>query len=173
MFFDKALKQSTIALAIKSSYEAVVSSSIAQVMINTIAVNVQLPPGHSNLLKVDHPQPDDAYVTSGMPTEEDWWNINNGGEEEDEEGAEARLEDEVRFGWKIPPLKPWKSFLLLDEVNNPSGESGMDVLVRDRSRGQNGKDPLSRLLKVASPTLSSVGALSLHLDHSTDLLMMM
>ncbi len=125
-------------------------------MINTILVSVQLPPGHFNLLKVDQQQPDDVYVTSGMPTEEDWWNINNGGEEEDEESAEARLEDELRFGWKIPPLKPWKSFLLLDEANNESGENGMDVLVGDRPRGQNGKDPLSRLLKVASPTLSSV-----------------
>ncbi|KAF8344246.1 nitrogen permease regulator of amino acid transport activity 3-domain-containing protein [Cantharellus anzutake] len=153
-FFQKALKQSTIALAIKSAYEAVVSSSLAQVMINTIPVNIQLPPGHLNLLKVDQPQPDDIYVTAGIPSEEDWWNINNGGEEEEEEGTEARLEDELRFGWKIPPLKPWKSFLLLDDANNPSGESGMDALIGDRPRDHNGKDPLSRLLKVASPTLS-------------------
>ena len=147
-FFEAALVQSSLASAIKTAYEAVVTSSIAQVMISTIPVNVQLPPGHLNLLKVDQ-QPE---IAEDILTRHDSWDWDHG---DDDEDADACLEDELRFGWKMPPLRPWKAVLILDQAN-PA-----DIVHPPRKTEPLGKsmDPteaLARFLTIASPTVSYV-----------------
>lgn len=147
-FFDKALRESSIALALRTAYEAVVSSSICQVMINTVPVNIQLPPGHLNLLKVDNVDSSGALMSSEVLEElEDT-------EDDDEEGAEEKLEDELRFGWKVPPLRPWKTVVLLDNAMRLS-----DIVVAGRrvTSGNpmlNPVEALPRFMAAASPTMT-------------------
>ncbi|KAF9520657.1 hypothetical protein BS47DRAFT_650292 [Hydnum rufescens UP504] len=161
-FFEAALAQSSLASAIRAAYEAVVTSSIAQVMINTIPVNVQLPPGHLNLLKVDQ-QPE---IAEDILTRHDSWGWDHG---DDDDDADARLEDELRFGWKMPPLRPWKSVLILDQAN-PA-----DIVHPPRKPDTPGRsmDPteaLARFLSIASPTISLFESADLlDLDLETEL----
>lgn len=118
-------------------------------MVNTIPVNVQLPPGHLNLLRVDQ-QPE---ISEDVLTREETWDW--GHAEEDDEDADARLEDELRFGWKIPPLRPWKSVLILEDAN------AADIVptARRADPGDLSIDPteaLTRFINIASPTLAYV-----------------
>lgn len=55
---------------------------------------------------------------------------------------------EMSFGWKLPPLAPWKSILLLED---PSLESFPNVKSQDDKMLVEG---LYRFLEIASVTLS-------------------
>ena len=118
-------------------------------MINTVPVNIQLPPGHLDLLKVGNAQGgSDAHPNQGLgELEQDVY--------DEEEGAgEERLEDELRFGWKVPPLRPWKSVALLDNAIRPT-----DIAVAGRRSASgtltmNPTEALPRFMAAASPTMT-------------------
>ena len=115
-------------------------------MINTIPVNVQLPPGHLNLLKVDQ-QPE---IAEDILSRHDSWDWDHG---DDDEDADARLEDELRFGWKMPPLRPWKSVLILDQAN-PADIVHPPRKTDNPGRSMDPTEALARFLSIASPTIS-------------------
>lgn len=87
---------SSIASAMKTLYEAIKASKIAQLTINNFPLELQLPPYLDTLLHSE----DEAEV--------DYF---NSPEEEDSPGWGL----EMSFGWRLPALAPWKSLLMLDE----------------------------------------------------------
>lgn len=114
-------------------------------MINDIPVSVQLPPEHQSLLKFDADEtspeadrrPDDLELA-----------------DEDHEDSEGRVEDELRFGWRIPPLRPWKSVLILDGPSSPDPLPTPGSKPEDKMNDPVGS--LDKFLAIASPTLSYV-----------------
>lgn len=117
-------------------------------MINTVPVNIQLPPGHLDLLKVDNVDSSGALMSSEVMDDLDEL------EYDEEEDAEERLEDELRFGWKVPPLRPWKTVVLLDHTMRLS-----DIVVAGRrvTSGNpmlNPVEALPRFIAAASPTMT-------------------
>lgn len=86
----------------KTLYEAIKASKIAQLTINDFSFELQLPPHLDGLLHGED------------ETEMDYLNAPD---EEDSPGWGP----EMSFGWRLPTLAPWKSLLLLDEPK--SGES--------------------------------------------------
>ncbi|KAL0573407.1 Nitrogen permease regulator 3 [Marasmius crinis-equi] len=94
-FCSQAMETSSLAPAMKALYESIKSSSIGHISLNNILVEVQLPPHLDVLL---HNDDDFDHST-----------FNNS----DDEDLEA-WGPEMRFGWRLPALVPWKSLLLLD-----------------------------------------------------------
>ncbi|KAF8321714.1 hypothetical protein DL93DRAFT_2224050 [Clavulina sp. PMI_390] len=161
-FFDRALRESSLAGAIRTAYTAVVSSSICQVMVNSVPVNIQLPPGHLDLLKVGNAQSRNPLAYS-----QGWAEL---GQDDYEEAGDEQLEDELRFGWKVPPLRPWKTVAVLDHSIKPT-----DIAVAGR-RAMIGPsrmspiDTLPRFLAAASPTMTLFAiAQSMKVDLETEL----
>jgi hypothetical protein len=125
-------------------------------MINTVPVNVQLPPGHLDLLKVGLHHNFEVAQTEVSAAEELWEleEAHLGDEYGGDEGADERLEDELRFGWKVPPLRPWKTVVLLDHAIKPTD---MVIAGRKVTSGNSLMDPtaaLPRFMAAASPTMT-------------------
>jgi nitrogen permease regulator 3-like protein len=113
----------------KALYEAIKVSHMAYLNIHNLPLEVQLPPYLDVLLNsegendADLIHPDDEYSQAWGP--------------------------EMRIGWRLPALAPWKSLLLLDDHHgfNPRGAH---VNPEDRTLVEG----LIRFLETASVTLS-------------------
>lgn len=74
---------------------------------------------------------------------------------EEEEGAgEERLEDELRFGWKVPPLRPWKTVALLDTAIKPTDIAVAGRRITNGNPMMNPTEALPRFMAAASPTMT-------------------
>lgn len=92
-YIAQALDASSLARAMKTLYEAVKANSIARLVINEIGVEVQLPPQLDKLLHAEEDNPD--FIERSNPDSVSWG-------------------PELKFGWGLPTLAPWKSLLLYD-----------------------------------------------------------
>lgn len=135
-FEHQALEVSSIAPAMKALYDAIKSSSMAYLTIHNLPLEVQLPPYLDVLLHsegetdLDFINPDDEHVQA--------WG------------------QEMRFGWRLPALAPWKSLLLLDE-HHGFDPTGTHVNPEDKTLVEG----LIRFLETASVTLSLADMASL------------
>ncbi|PFH52906.1 hypothetical protein AMATHDRAFT_55736, partial [Amanita thiersii Skay4041] len=140
-YFAQALEQSCIGPAIKALYEAIKTLSAAHVTINDIPLELQLPPYLDQLL---HNQEEDDI--DFLPSPDDDENSNWG--------------QDMRFGWRLPSLTPWKSLLLLDgqDASESYLRSGqIYVPTQDRSLIEG----LIRFMKTVNITLSLADIASL------------
>ena len=74
-----------------------------------------------------------------------------------EDDEKARWEDEVQYGWKLPPLLAWKAILVLEGdggaivdsvwLTHPHAPESEDQVSRE-------KEMLRRFVDIAAPTLS-------------------
>ncbi|KAG6819341.1 hypothetical protein H0H93_012786 [Arthromyces matolae] len=96
----QALEVSSIASAMKTLYEAVKASEMAYITLHNLPLEVQLPPYLDSLL---HSEGENELES--RPLEDD--------------DAHTWGQD-MRVGWRLSSLQPWKSLLLLD------GHNGLD-----------------------------------------------
>lgn len=125
-------------------------------MINTVPVNVQLPPGHLDSLRVGR-HPDSSELVNGAEVEWEFDQENSDGSDDDAENGgttDERLEDELRFGWKIAPLRPWKTVILLDKSVKPTDMVVAGSRVTSGNPMLNPTEALPRFLAAASPTMT-------------------
>src|SRR5690348_8301140 len=83
----------------KAVYEGIKARSIAYLSLNGIPVEIQLPPYLDDLLRAQDDYDLDVIERPGDEEMQNWG-------------------PELRFGWKLPGLAPWKSLLLLDGEND-------------------------------------------------------
>jgi nitrogen permease regulator 3-like protein len=104
----QALQCTTLPLEMKKLYEAIKSSSMAHLTINSLPLELQLPPYLDFLL---HPGEDDEQRPY----------------DDSDEGGE-HWGKEMSVGWRLPSLAPWKSLLLLDGPGDAgAGIGGLSV----------------------------------------------
>ncbi|KAG6868671.1 hypothetical protein C0993_012174 [Termitomyces sp. T159_Od127] len=137
----QALKVSSIAPAMKALYEAIKKSDMAYITIHNLPLEVQLPPYLDSLLHSEG----ENELDYARPL--------------DEEDAQTWGQD-MKLGWRLSSLQPWKSLLLLD------GHSGLDPSMNPRGSQVNPEDRtlvegLIRFLETASVTLSLADMASL------------
>ncbi|TFK49914.1 hypothetical protein OE88DRAFT_1751910 [Heliocybe sulcata] len=101
-YMKDALEISSIGPAMKSIFEAIKNSSIAQIAIDAIPLELQLPPYLDRLLHSQE-EADLDYI------------------DRDDEEVEGSWGKDMSFAWRLPPLSPWKALLLLGE-----DDSGLD-----------------------------------------------
>jgi nitrogen permease regulator 3-like protein len=82
----------------KTLYEAIKSCSVAYLTINSLPLEVQLPPYLDQLLHFKDNE------------DQDWVS------DDDEYGYVAMWGKDMSVGWRLPSLVPWKSLLLLDSA---------------------------------------------------------
>lgn len=134
-------------------------------MINTIPVNIQLPPGHLDLLKVGTRN---AQSNVAHQYEQGWGELEQ--EDDDDEGAgEEHLEDELRFGWKVPPLRPWKTVVLLDHAIKPTDIAVAGRRITSGNPMMNPTVTLPRFMAAASPTMTWVSPVIRSVDDECSL----
>lgn len=92
-FVSKALESSELARSIKTIYESVTSHSIARLVINDSAIELQLP----------------SYLDSLLLRSE---SISDAHDNEDFDSIVCGREPS--YNWRLSHLKPWKSILLTD-----------------------------------------------------------
>ncbi|KAG5646132.1 hypothetical protein DXG03_004371 [Asterophora parasitica] len=137
----QALEVSSIAPAMKSLYEAIKASDMAYITVHNLPLEIQLPPYLDELLH--------AELDNGVEATR----------HNDNDDAQTWGQD-MSVGWKVPPLLPWKSLLLLD------GHNGLDPSMNLRGSQVNPEDRtlvegLIRFLETASVTLSLADMASL------------
>ncbi|KAF5382194.1 hypothetical protein D9615_004258 [Tricholomella constricta] len=137
----QALEVSSIAPAMKSLYESIKASDMAYITIHNLPLEIQLPPYLDALLHSEAENGVDITRHSENEDAQTWG-------------------QEMSFGWKVPPLLPWKSLLLLD------GHNGLDPSMNLRGSQVNPEDRtlvegLIRFLETASVTLSLADMASL------------
>ncbi|KAF7965810.1 hypothetical protein HWV62_41741 [Athelia sp. TMB] len=138
-YMAHALRESSIAPAMKTLYEAIKSSTMAHITIHNIPMELQLPP----------------YLDHLLHTEDDY-HLDFVDRQEDDDGGETNAWDkDMGFGWRLPALAPWKSLLLLDNQNEQNldpqmGLSGSQAGSGDRALAEG----LIKFLETASVTLS-------------------
>jgi hypothetical protein len=120
-------------------------------MINTVPVNIQLPPGHLDLLKVGTRN---AQANVSHQYEQGWGALEQDDDEDDDGGGEDYLEDELRFGWKVPPLRPWKTVVLLDHAIKPTDIAVAGRRITSGNPMMNPTEILPRFMPAASPTMT-------------------
>ncbi|KAH9928699.1 nitrogen permease regulator of amino acid transport activity 3-domain-containing protein [Fomitopsis serialis] len=143
-YLREALNVSSIAVSMKTLYEAMKERSIARIVIHDLPLELQLPPYLDSLLHAH--------------------------EECDFDTMESRSEDDLpnswgsmSVGWRLPALKPWKSLLRLYDED----ERGNDELYRRlRAPQPTAEDnelaeQLARFLEIANVTLSLADMASL------------
>ncbi|KAG9001771.1 hypothetical protein FRB94_000647 [Tulasnella sp. JGI-2019a] len=147
-FVSQALFRSTLASAIKTVFLSVSSNNMANVTINEIPVHIQLPPQHVAYLRGDLENEEEAQMINELQIDE---------AEQHAHDAQGRWADEIQYGWRIPPLLPWKAILIL----TLDGHGGaVDDLVEsvwvngNRGVEQGSKDMFRRFVGIAFPTLS-------------------
>ncbi|KAG8960226.1 hypothetical protein FRC03_006882 [Tulasnella sp. 419] len=143
-YIEQSLEKSTLAATIRTVYEAITNDSIANVLINDIPVHIQLPPNHNAQLCDDFENDEDQEYLTQLLLDET---------EQDEHDAEGRWYDEIQYGWRLPPLLPWKTIIL---TNNDDPIAG---LWTGQARAETGdeKTPeelLRRFVGMLSPSLS-------------------
>ncbi|KDQ18776.1 hypothetical protein BOTBODRAFT_170785 [Botryobasidium botryosum FD-172 SS1] len=133
---QNSVAASPLAAAIRDVYTAVTSGGIAHIAINEIMLTVQLPPNLDALLK---PDPDVDPKWSEDPSEK-------------AADAETQWEEELRSGWGMAPLQPWKTLLLFD------GQDPMDIpnsiAGKPDSDESDPEDMLRKFIAMADPKLS-------------------
>ncbi|KAG9049382.1 hypothetical protein FS837_010436 [Tulasnella sp. UAMH 9824] len=152
-YITRSLERSSLASAIKTVFTCMTNGSIAQVLINEIPVQVQLPPDHIAYLSGEDVEDlEEQEALSEFLLEQAGY----GGGEDDPQG---RWLDEVHYGWKLEsPLLPWKALVMLESedgsdpvdniwLGNPATDGGAD-------EHNSAKDLLRRFVEYASPTLS-------------------
>ncbi|KZT29711.1 hypothetical protein NEOLEDRAFT_1055266 [Neolentinus lepideus HHB14362 ss-1] len=97
-YMRDALEISSIAPAMRAVFEAIKSSSIAQITIDSIPLELQLPPYLDRLLHSQE-EADLDYI------------------DRDDEEVEGSWGKDMSFAWRLPSLSPWKALLLLGEDN--------------------------------------------------------
>ena len=109
---------SSLARAFERIYVSIRANSLARLTLHNISLVLQLPPFLDLLL---HANPSDASGSSSLGRS----GIDSYEDDEDERGDEDHVDwgPELSFGWKLPPLTPWKSLLLLDI--DPSADNGI------------------------------------------------
>ncbi|KAF7424382.1 hypothetical protein PC9H_009689 [Pleurotus ostreatus] len=133
-YVAKALEASSIAPAMKTIYEAIKSSTIAYITIHYLPLELQLPPYLDSLL---HSEEDD---------EMEYWAPSDG-EDSPSWGVE------LKYGWRLPILAPWKSILLLDgpaDADPYANLRGPHLSAGDRTLAEG----LLKFLELASVILS-------------------
>jgi len=129
---DAAFEASSIPLAMKTLYEAIKTSSIANLNINYLPLELQLPPYLDTLLH----SKDDQEV-----------------DELDSDEEDLLWPQEMNLGWKLPRIAPWKSLLLLD----PENDVDVNTMLHgpyDDPEDRNFAESLARFLEAISITLS-------------------
>ncbi|KAJ3885187.1 nitrogen permease regulator of amino acid transport activity 3-domain-containing protein [Lentinula edodes] len=106
-YFEQALGISSVASAMKTLYDAIKSSSVAYLSIHDLPLELQLPPHLDDLLRNEE---DSELDTSHLDTNANY------------SEAEEFWGTEMSFGWQLPALAPWKSLLLLDEIDSDQGQ---------------------------------------------------
>ncbi|KAI3604810.1 protein rmd11 [Moniliophthora roreri] len=133
-FSSQALELSSLASAMKTLFEAIKASSIAYISLNDLPLEIQLPPYLDLLLHNDEEADFNGFMV---------------GDEEDYRAWGP----EMSFGWRLPALVPWKSLLLLDNIDDFDPFSdlrGPHVSPDDRSLAEG----LLKFLETANVTLS-------------------
>lgn len=141
-FVQHALQTSSIAAAMKTVYESIKARSIAYISLNAIPLELQLPPYLDDLL---HSDGDNTHDLDFI--------------ERPDDEAMQNWGPELRFGWKLPGLAPWKSLLLLEGENDledpflslRGGGAGTANLSGDEKTMA---ESLVRFLETANTTLS-------------------
>ncbi|KAI0087299.1 nitrogen permease regulator of amino acid transport activity 3-domain-containing protein [Irpex rosettiformis] len=138
-YLTEAMKASTIALAMKTAFEALKKDEIANITIREFPLELQLPPYLGALLHSDD------------PLEVDLTDRENG-DDEANDGA-ASWGTDMSFAWRLPSLTPWKALLRLDE-----GEHGYELYMKLRGPQLNPEDrelaeQLLRFLEMTTVTL--------------------
>ncbi|KAG6841480.1 hypothetical protein C0991_010668 [Blastosporella zonata] len=139
-YASKALEVSSIAPAMKALYEAIKSSNMAYITLHNLPLEVQLPPYLDSLLHSEGEN--ELDFSRHWDDDEQTWG------------------PDMRLGWKLSSLQPWKSLLLLD------GHNGLDPSMKLRGSSVNPEDRtlvegLVRFLETASVTLSFADMASL------------
>jgi nitrogen permease regulator 3-like protein len=142
----------------KSLYEAIKSSYMAYITLHNLPLEIQLPPYLDSLLHIS--ELDSDLVTEVSEAVQGF-----------ELGAPEEFDDDASFsrgwggwgndmsvGWKLPPLVPWKSLLLLDDSHkglDPSVDF-RDINMRNQINPEDRTlvEGLIRFLDTASVTLS-------------------
>ena len=133
-FTSQAVEASSLAPAMKALYEAIKSSSIGHISLNHVLVEIQLPPYLDALLRNDE-ETDHSMLNSSDDEDFQAWG------------------PEMKFGWRLPALVPWKSLLLLDvndDFDQFSGLRNQHLSPDD----QNIAEGLLKFLETADVTLS-------------------
>ncbi|KAJ3874148.1 nitrogen permease regulator of amino acid transport activity 3-domain-containing protein [Lentinula edodes] len=104
-YLEQALGISSAASAMKTLY-AIKSSSVAYLSIHDLSLELQ-PPHLDDLL---HNEEDSEVDTSHLDTNANY------------SEAEEFWGTEMSFSWQLPALAPWKSLLLLDEIDSEQGQ---------------------------------------------------
>ncbi|KII89860.1 hypothetical protein PLICRDRAFT_40032 [Plicaturopsis crispa FD-325 SS-3] len=135
-YMEDAMNASTIAPAMRTLWEAIKNSTVANLTINALPLEVQLPPYLDTLLHSEEESEQDL-VDFRDEIENSAWG------------------PEMGFGWRLPALNPWKSLLLLDDpsehIVDPSlGLSGVPANSEERALAEG----LVRFFETASVTVS-------------------
>lgn len=117
----EATKRSSLALAMKTLYEAIKNNAIARLTIHDFAFELQLPPHLDELLHYD----DDAESDHS----------DYGDADESETGDNPGWGSEMSFKWHLPALAPWKALLRLDD-----GDQGYEAYLNVRNPQLNAED---------------------------------
>ncbi|KAK1218842.1 Nitrogen permease regulator 3 [Marasmius sp. AFHP31] len=140
-FTLQAMESSSLAPAMKALYEAIKSSSIGHISLNNVLVEIQLPPYIDGLLHNDDELDHSTFHSN------------------DDEDFQA-WGPEMRFGWRLPALVPWKSLLLLDVKDDFDPFSDLrnpHISPEDQSIAEG----LLKFLEIANVTLSLADLASL------------
>lgn len=139
-YLMEAMKESSIALSIKTVFEAIKDDDIARFTIGEFPLELQLPPYLDSLLHNDEP----FDIDLGDRLVDD----------EDDFGGAAAWGPDMSFAWRLPALTPWKALLQLDD----EGDRGYELYMKLRGPQLNAEDrdlaeQLMRFLDLASVTL--------------------
>jgi hypothetical protein len=146
------MKISSIALAIKTVFEAVKEGEIARCAVGECPIELQLPPYLSSLLHSDD------------PFEVDYAERENA-EGEDLDGA-ASWGPDMSFAWRLPSLTPWKALLRLDDEGE---QSELYMKLRGPQLNQEDRElaeQLLRFLEMSTVTLWYAAGPSHQLSYS-------
>jgi hypothetical protein len=138
----RAVAEISLALQIQTVFGAITTSSMAHITIGEIPLIVQLPLNHVSLLRND--EDIDVDDLDFVP------DVLNPDIDDDPSGA---WEDELQFGWKMPPLKPWKTLLLADGAPGP-------VSTKFEHEDRDPEEMLRKFVAIINPTLSYDQAVS-------------
>ncbi|KAF9267630.1 hypothetical protein L218DRAFT_954822 [Marasmius fiardii PR-910] len=140
-FSSRAMEASSLAPALKTLYDTIKSSSIGHISLNNVLVEIQLPPYLDILLRNDEDLDQVTFNDSDSEDFEAWG-------------------PEMKFGWRLPALVPWKSLLLLDasEDFDPLSDLRSPHLSSD---DRDHVDGLIKFLETVNVTLSLADLASL------------
>ena len=137
----EALKESTIAPAMKTLYESIKDNAIARISLNDLPLELQLPPFLDSLLHADEDVSPEAYEDDGEPSA---WSPT------------------MSFAWRLPTLTPWKALLRLDDDDSEAYQLYMQLRAAQLNSDERDlAEQLVRFLDMASVTLSLADLASL------------